>query len=330
MQGVMVQNSQQSQFQSLNTGYNNVFKLNSLSIGLVVPIESYPSQNSPTMVDHLERVQLAEKLGFAAVWLRDVPFNVPSFGDAGQLFDPFTYLGFLAAQTSTIALGVASIVLPLRHPAHVAKSAASVDVLSKGRLLMGVASGDRPKEYPAMQLEYENRGHRFAQSVEYIRQMQSSNPVFKNDYGQFNGEIDMLPKAKSGKLPLLITGQSQQSDAWIAEHADGRMFYPNKVELQQQLINNWQQQLAAIGRGPQPVMQPLYFDLANNGEAPSSLHLGFRASIEYLVNYLMQLQHAGVNHVALNLRFNQGDITHTLHQLAEHVLPHFNRNNHYE
>jgi len=41
---------------------------------------------------HLERVQLAEKLGFSSVWLRDVPFKVPSFGDAGQVFDPFVYL----------------------------------------------------------------------------------------------------------------------------------------------------------------------------------------------------------------------------------------------
>ena len=69
--------------------------------------------------------KLAESLGFSAVWLRDVPFNVPSFGDAGQVFDPFVYLGALAASTRRIALGVASIVLPLRHPAHVAKAAAS-------------------------------------------------------------------------------------------------------------------------------------------------------------------------------------------------------------
>jgi len=55
------------------------------------------------MAHHIERVQLAEELGFYAIWLRDVPFNVPSFGDAGQLFDPFVYLGLLAAQTERIA-----------------------------------------------------------------------------------------------------------------------------------------------------------------------------------------------------------------------------------
>ncbi len=57
-------------------------------MGLVAPLESYINSAVPTLQDHLERITLAEQLGFAAVWLRDVPFNVPSFGDAGQLFDP--------------------------------------------------------------------------------------------------------------------------------------------------------------------------------------------------------------------------------------------------
>ena len=77
----------------------------------------------------VERVQLTEECGLAAIWLRDVPFNVPSFGDAGQLYDPFVCLGLLAGATSRVALGVASIILPLRHPAHVAKAAASACLL---------------------------------------------------------------------------------------------------------------------------------------------------------------------------------------------------------
>ena len=115
-------------FQPINRGYNTTFCPNRLSLGLVVPLESYTTGPVPSMTRHMERVQLAEELGFSAIWLRDVPFNVPTFGDAGQMFDPFVYLGLLAAQTERIALGVASIVLPLRYPAHVAKAAASIDV----------------------------------------------------------------------------------------------------------------------------------------------------------------------------------------------------------
>ncbi len=70
-------------FQSLNTAYNATFRQNRMSIGLVVPIENYANSAVPTMRDHLDRVELAEKLGFAAVWLRDVPFDVPSFRGCG-------------------------------------------------------------------------------------------------------------------------------------------------------------------------------------------------------------------------------------------------------
>ncbi|MDO6568904.1 LLM class flavin-dependent oxidoreductase [Alteromonas sp. 1_MG-2023] len=152
-------------FAKINTGFGTVFNNGHMSIGLVVPIESYPYGPVPTMQDHIERVQLAEKLDFKAVWVRDVLFNVPSFGDAGQMYDPFVYLGVIAALTKTISLGVASLVLPQRHAAQVAKAAASIDVLSGGRLILGVASGDRPEEYPAINRGFDDRGDRFRESV---------------------------------------------------------------------------------------------------------------------------------------------------------------------
>ena len=183
----MLEQTNKLGFQSINQGYNSVFRLGRLSLGLVVPIEAYSLGAVPTMANHIERIQLAEKLGFSAVWLRDVPFNVPSFGDAGQTYDPFVYLGLLAGQTEQIALGVASVILPLRHPAHVAKAAASADVLSGGRVILGVASGDRPEEYPALNLSFGDRGKRFRESFEYIKRMSEVTPVFENIYGRPHG-----------------------------------------------------------------------------------------------------------------------------------------------
>lgn len=73
-----------TKFSPINTAYNAVFRPQKLSIGLVAPLEGYATAPVPTMTRHLERVRMAEHLGFAAVWLRNVPFNVPSFGDVGQ------------------------------------------------------------------------------------------------------------------------------------------------------------------------------------------------------------------------------------------------------
>jgi len=311
-------------FPSINRAYDTVFRVNRLSVGLVVPMERYAGGPVPTMAGQLARIQQAEALGFSAVWLRDVPFNVPSFGDAGQVFDPFVYLGVLAAQTERIALGVASIVLPLRHPAHVAKAAASVDVLSGGRLLLGVASGDRPQEYPALGRPFGDRGEQFRESFEYIRRMADDAPRFDNAFGTVGGGADMLPKPAGRRLPMLLTGGSQQRPDWIARHGDGWMTYPRALHDQARILRDWRGRTAAAGGPLKPAMQPLYVDLVEDPDArPEPIHLGFRLGARHLRTYLRGLETVGMNHVALNLRFNRADIETTLKRLHDDVLADF-------
>ncbi|MEO0575311.1 MAG: LLM class oxidoreductase [Pseudomonadota bacterium] len=311
-------------FRPMNTAYNAVFTPGQLSIGLVVPIETYASSAVPQLRDHIERVQLAESLGFSAVWLRDVPFNVPSFGDAGQVFDPFVYLGALAMQTTDIALGVASVILPLRHPAHVAKAAATADVLSHGRLLLGIASGDRPEEYPALGIDFEDRRRLFRESYDYIREMADSSPQFSSSYGRVGNGIDMLPKPRAQHLPLLITGSSQQSNEWIAVNADGWMTYPRPASVQRAMISDYRERIAVACSHDKPVMEPLYIDLASDPDTPPTpIHLGLRLGAHALRAYLHARKAIGVNHIALNLRFNQTDTPATLAALSEHIIPYF-------
>ncbi|EMI42916.1 LLM class oxidoreductase [Rhodopirellula sp. SWK7] len=313
-----------TEFQTINRGYNTVFHANRLSLGLVVPIENYERSPVPELDRHVERVQLAERLGFSAVWLRDVPFNVPSFGDAGQTYDPFVYLGLLAGQTEQIALGVASVILPLRHPAHVAKAAATVDVFSGGRLILGIASGDRPEEYPALRVPFADRGAMFRESYDYIRKMSQTRPEIESNFGRTRGDIDLLPKPISGKLPLLITGGSQQTPEWLAKHGDGWMTYPRPLTVQALSINQWRRRLEEVGRPNQPVMRPLYVDITEDPKTPPQpIHLGFRIGTHHLREYLRARQEIGVNHVALNLRFNQANIESTMKRIADEVLPDF-------
>jgi luciferase-type oxidoreductase len=311
-------------FPQLNRAYNTVFRPHQLSLGLVVPVANYSQTVVPDMTGHIERAQRAEALGFCALWLRDVPFNVPSFGDAGQIYDPFVYLGVLAAVTRNIALGVASVVLPLRHPAHVAKAAASADALSGGRVLLGVASGDRPDEYPALKMTYPDRGHRFRENVDYINAMARNYPQFTNSAGSLAGGIDMLPKPVAGRIPLLITGGSQQAPDWVAQNGDGWITYPRDAQAQGRVVAQYRQQVSQAGGFDKPVMQSLYIDVLADADAgPRPIHLGFQSGTRFLRRYLTELQALGVNHVALNLRFNSADIETTLSRLADEVLPHF-------
>lgn len=320
----MLDKTDTRRFQELNRAYNAVFRPGCLSIGLVVPLDAYGHDPVPDLTRHIERVQLAERLGFSALWLRDVPFNVPSFGDAGQVFDPFVYLGALSMATRNIALGVASMVLPLRHPAHVAKAAASADALSGGRLLLGIASGDRPEEYPALNMTFPDRGARFRDSVDYIRAMAESYPRIATAQGTLTGGIDMLPKPTAGVLPLLITGGSQQSTEWVARNGDGWMTYPRDAAAQGRVVADYRRQIAEAGLPDKPVMQSLYVDLVEQPDAPPRpIHLGFRSGTVFLQRYLAELRDLGINHVALNLRFNGADIEDTMHRLAEALLPAF-------
>lgn len=316
-------------FEPINKGYNTVFNTNRLSIGLVVPIENYALSPVPTMKDHVKLVRYIEQLGFKALWLRDIPFNVPSFGDAGQMFDPFTYLGYLAGQTSEIALGISSIALPLHHPANVAKAAATVDQLSEGRMILGVASGDRYDEYPAMKIDYEKRGELFQSAFHYLRKAEESFPVLENNgYGDLKGHMDILPKPTGTKIPLLMTGSSRQTLEWNAQHADGWMNYPRGVAQQQFHIAQWRGLVAENHEYDKPFMQPLYVDFQEDDDfKPQAIHLGFKVGANYLIDYLSDLQRIGVNHLAINLRFNTGSIESTLERLVEKVLPQFHSGN---
>lgn len=312
-------------FEQINKAFNQVFVPGQMSIGMVVPIESYPKHPVPSMKNHLERVKLVEQLGFKALWVRDVPFHVPTFGDAGQMFDPFTYLGFLAAHTSEIALCTGSIALPLHHPVHVAKSAATIDQLSGGRLILGVASGDRYEEYPGMGLDYNKRGEVFRDAFQYIRQAQESFPTFQTThFGGLDGKSDILPKATQYKLPILLTGNSRQSIEWIAEHADGWMYYPRNLYMQEYNIKQFREAIPSDQGIDKPFMQPIHIDLHPDDDfKPQPIHLGFRIGMHYLKEYLQHLHSLGVNHLGFNLRFNTSSIENTLERIAKEVFPLF-------
>ena len=217
--------------------FQSMFAPGRLTFGVFFPIEAF-SGDRPTMVDQVSLARRAEELGFAALWFRDVPLRDPSFGDVGQIFDPWVYLGFIAAQTQRIALATGSIVLPLRHPLHTAKAAASVDQLSGGRLLLGIASGDRPVEFPAFGVDVEQRGELFRENVRVIRHAfeRSFEPV-SSPYGTLAG-TDLVPKPVR-RIPLLVTGSSRQSLEWIAQSSDGWITYPRPALQQARLAHQW-------------------------------------------------------------------------------------------
>jgi luciferase-type oxidoreductase len=303
-------------------GFASLFRADRLTLGLFFPIEAFRG-SSPTMAGQVELAQRAEALGFDALWFRDVPLLDPAFGDAGQLYDPWVYLGYIAAQTTRIALATGSIVLPLRHPLHVAKAAASVDALSGGRLVLGIASGDRPIEYPAFGQPFESRDEAFRESVAVLRAAWSGHfPEIRSKRVHLSG-ADLVPKPPFGTVPLLVTGRARQSLDWIARHADAWMGYPRDPGMQVEILEAWRAaQRESLGRVGKPFAQSLYIDLVEDANhAPAPIHLGYRLGDSPLLALLRRLEALGVSHVALNLKYSRRPAAEVLEQLGRRILP---------
>ncbi|WP_439144476.1 LLM class oxidoreductase [Sphingomonas faeni] len=292
--------------------------------GAVLPHRGLPDE-MPTMLHQAELAHRAEELGFSTLWFRDVPLRDPSFGDTGQVFDPWVYLGFIAARTSTIALGTASIAIPLRHPLHTAKAAASVDQLSGGRLLLGVATGDRPVEFPAFGVDPDQRGDVFRENLDIIRRAQrTSFEPLQWSRGLLAG-ADLIPRPTTNELPFFVTGNSRQSMEWIARESSGWMTYPRPPQAQQLFVESWR---AAVreqaGETYKPFLQSLYIDLdAHPATPPSPIHLGFRLGRDHLLTLLETLEVIGVDHVILNLKYGRRPAPEVVEELGSHIVPRF-------
>ena len=294
-----------------------------LTLGLVFPLEAY-SGSIAQMKNQEKLAKRVEKLGFKALWFRDVPFNDPSFGDAGQLYDPWIYMTHIMNHTTEIALGSASIILPLRHPVHIVKSINSLQMLSNERLILGIASGDRPSEYPAFDQNLENKSALFRDSFFYIKALQGNFPNYTSKfYGKTNGTIDIQPKY-STKTPMFVTGHSGQSLSWIAEHSDGWLYYPRDFKALQSVMQQWKDALTKANASWKPFMQSLYVDVTiDSKRKPTPIHLGFKSGTEYLNAHLKLLESYGVNHIILNLKYGSRPAEEVIEEIGEKVIPNF-------
>ncbi len=305
-----------------SAGFRRMFAPDRLSLGVFFPIEAF-ERDEPRMRDQPGLARRAEELGFTGLWTRDVPLRDPSFGDLGQVYDPWVWLGFIAAHTSTIALATGSIILPLRHPFHTAKASASVDQLTGGRFVLGVASGDRPVEFPSFGVDWDRRDVLFRENLAVIRRVLVEEfPTVQSSYGAMMGTADLVPKPVS-RLPILITGSSRQSFEWIAAHADGWITYPRELVRQAELVAKWRAAVEIASPGVfKPFVQSLYVDLADApAEPPRPIHLGFRAGRNFMLEFLNKLAGVGINHVILNLKYGRRPAGEVLEEIGREVLP---------
>jgi alkanesulfonate monooxygenase SsuD/methylene tetrahydromethanopterin reductase-like flavin-dependent oxidoreductase (luciferase family) len=173
---------------------------------------------SEAFAQAFEQVDTAERCGLDAMWLAELHVDPAR----SVLAAPMTIASAIAARTERIKIGIAVQVLPLCHPLRIAEEAATVDQVSRGRLLFGVGRSGLPRTYEAYGIPYAESKDRFAETLDIIERAWTE-PRFSHEgkYYRFD-DVAIAPKPYQKPLPPIRVAASS-ADTFVAI---GRLGYP--------------------------------------------------------------------------------------------------------
>lgn len=216
----------------------------------------------------------AEELGFDSVWVSEHVFNVSYVYDRignRPYYEPLTILSYVAAITRRVALGTSVLVLPYHNPIRLAKMAATLDVMSGGRLLLGVGVGVIREELEAMGSSFAERGAITDESIAVMKELWTQEgPSFRGTYCSFPA-MKFSPKPmQKPHMPLLIGGVTRSAIRRAARTGNG--WRPIGL-LPQELARGMAylgERAEAAGRNPTEIPVSLRLDMAAPGSSQAS------------------------------------------------------------
>ena len=180
----------------------------------IVPWHENHTQEQ-SLREALEQIELADRLGLDEVWLGEHRFS-----RHGLLSGIFSFLGQVVARTTHVRIGTAVIVLPLHNPILVAEEVAMLDVLSGGRIDLGIGSGYQRQEFEGIGVDMEESRERFVESVEVMIKAWTEETLTYN--GRFTNvdNLWVLPKPVQKPYPPLFqaVSTSPESIDFAAKH----------------------------------------------------------------------------------------------------------------
>lgn len=207
----------------------------------------------------------AEAAGFESVWIPEhliLPTAMAGSPVTGHdespippstpTFDALGYLSFLAGRTSTIKLGTWVYVLALRHPFVAARAVQTADLVSNGRLLLGVGAGWLREEWQAAGIDFDSRGKRLDEALDICRRLWTEDRVlYDGDFYSFD-EVMFEPKPVQRPHPPVLIGGESPAALRRAATADGWMGMNHTPETARPLIEALTDQRRALGGPPTP------------------------------------------------------------------------------
>jgi F420-dependent oxidoreductase-like protein len=235
--------------------------------------------------------QTAERYGFDSVWLCDHFLTISAddyvmdagiTGDAGEqsrdarprtlpLLECWTALTALARDTTRLRLGTSVLCNSYRHPSVLAKMAATLDVISEGRLDLGMGAGWFEREFDAYGIPFppvRDRVSALEESLQVMRAVWTEpNPTFSGQYYTLNGALCDPPPVQRPHPPLWIGGEGDRVQRIAAKHAQGlnvRWWSPEKVTQRRDFLSR---ACEAAGREPETLRLSVTVLLAPTGSA---------------------------------------------------------------
>lgn len=175
----------------------------------------------------VEFARAAEAAGFDGIGFTDHPAPTHRWMAAGghDALDPFAALAFAAAVTERLLLIPNVVVLPYRNPFLVAKSVATIDVLSGGRFVLAVGTGYLKGEYRALGVEFDERNDRFDEAIEVMRGVWTTDD-YSYEGRDFTAHGQNVGPRPAGRVPIWIGGNSRLSRRRAATVGDGWVPFP--------------------------------------------------------------------------------------------------------
>jgi probable F420-dependent oxidoreductase len=284
-----------------------------MEFAIAIP-QTYPD---PVRVQRFLR--RAEGLPFVAAWcIEQVIGTAP-------VLESVTTLACAAAMTKRVRLGIAVLLIAQRNPIDTAKSLSSLDVLSNGRLIVGVGLGASSRFYPAYGLSPEGRVTRFRENLEIIKRLWTEDRVtFHGRFSQLDN-IPMQPKpVQKPHPPIWFGGHVEAALRRAAELGDGYIgagstpmatFLEDIKQLPPQFPRAKRLYLALGDNLPR--LREWFGAFYHKPEMADQVAVW--GSPRQIADEIRRLQDAGVNHLLLNPVFDEEEQTE---RLVQDVLPH--------
>ncbi len=165
--------------------------------------------------------------------------------------DPEAAMAWLAANSSTIEIGTNILVLPQRNPVLLAKSLATIDSFSNGRVLLGVGVGWAKEEFDAADVDFKSRGKRTNEAIEAMRRLWADRTsTFEGEHFSFKDAYCFPKPANPSGIPVLIGGESKPAMRRVARQGDGWLPYNLPVADAASVIGELKDMTRAEGRDP--------------------------------------------------------------------------------